>query len=227
MEQIEEPEKKSFRSKTGKSPPTHERRRKDVRFRFGAKSANRCQIIVVPPLMAESRRVDATFFGTFICAAARTRSHSERREARHRDDGLSRRVLSLPLERVRAVPFVGIDGRPVCGGGLVKPRGLERLFSVSLRRVKKQARCRRHVSRGWRPRREWIAETLSGRLAARDPPRGSVRASFIRFVGPGGARQPSCHAENIYRLRSITDNRRTSPSSLTSPLHPSPTPDAP
>lgn len=51
---------------------------------------------------------------------------------------MSQRVLSLPLERVRAVPFVGIDGRPVCGGGLVKPRGLERLFSVSLRRVKKQ-----------------------------------------------------------------------------------------
>ena len=75
------------------------------------------------------------------------------------------------------------------------PRSRASLLRIASPREK--TRCRRHVSRGWRPRRGWIAETMSGRLAARGPPRGSVRASFIRLVGPGGARHPSCHAENI------------------------------
>ena len=132
-------------------------------------------------------RVGATFSGRG--AAARTRQHCERRKARHRDGGSSRRVLSLPLGRVRTVHLVGRRRASLLWRGLVKPRGLERLRRIASRREK--PRCRRHVSRGWRRRRRWIAEILIGRLAMRGPPRDSVRASIIRLVGPGGARHPS------------------------------------
>ena len=73
------------------------------------------------------------------------------------------------------------------------------------------------------------------RMDCRNLERSACRAGPSSRLGPGilhstrGSRRcaPTLVPRRKYHLRSITDNRRTSPSSLTSPLHPSPTPDAP